>query len=160
MLCAWSKAILFFFMMLLLGIDSQFAFIETLATCLLCCTLPSLIHQTEIQATVLADAGWGERLPRPALAGQSFLLPCLPGHMQSLLHVLISIIHVPLAPSLSSSAPLSSCLFVCLSSHPSICSIIYLSMWSQGFSSYLSICIYIYRYLSLSLSLCSHGFEN
>ena len=36
--------------MLLLGIDSQFAYIETLAT-------------------ALADAGWGERLPRPALAG-------------------------------------------------------------------------------------------
>ena len=38
-------------MMLILGIDSQFAYIETVAT-------------------VLSDAGWGERLPRWALSGR------------------------------------------------------------------------------------------
>mmetsp|Transcript_7498 Transcript_7498/g.13008 ORF Transcript_7498/g.13008 Transcript_7498/m.13008 type:complete len:627 (-) Transcript_7498:65-1945(-) len=43
-------AILFFFMMLLLGIDSQFAYIEAVAT-------------------VLMDAGIGEKWPRPLLSG-------------------------------------------------------------------------------------------
>lgn len=43
-------AVLFFLMMLILGIDSQFAYIEAVAT-------------------VLCDAGWGDRIPRPLLNG-------------------------------------------------------------------------------------------
>ncbi|CAJ1402873.1 unnamed protein product [Effrenium voratum] len=57
-------AILFFVMMLILGIDSQFAYIETVAT-------------------VLSDAGWGERLPRWALSG----LICLVSYLIGLIFV-------------------------------------------------------------------------
>ncbi|CAK8988921.1 Sodium-dependent serotonin transporter (SERT) (5HT transporter) (5HTT) (Solute carrier family 6 member 4) [Durusdinium trenchii] len=57
-------AILFFFMMLILGIDSQFAYIEAVAT-------------------VLCDAGVGDRLPRWALSG----LICLVSYLIGILFV-------------------------------------------------------------------------